>query len=266
MKIINYLLYPHYISTFGIFGAIAGAVVGGLFAKKAADKAADATEDANQAQIASAKEQMEFQERMSNTAHQRQIEDLRKAGLNPILSAKYGGASTPSGAQANIQSAAPVWQSYGQQMSSIASNAGIQFSAQAIQQKQTDANVEQIAQNINNLKASESLTNIQKLKVGAEINSIQEQAKYLAEQTKGLSYKNALAFILKEYYQNNSMDLVAKDMGITTVKYIELLESYFKDITGLQWKDLGTDKYWEKINPIPNDWKIKRNPFGESQQ
>ena len=58
------------------------------------------------------KETKKFATKMSGTAHQRQMADLKKAGINPILAGRLGGASTPSYQAGNIGSAAV--QGYGQ--------------------------------------------------------------------------------------------------------------------------------------------------------
>lgn len=78
----------------GAIGNVLGSVIGG-------NSAADAQAEANRANAEQAALNRDFQSKMSSTAHQREVEDLRKAGLNPILSA-HGGASTPSGSMATM--------------------------------------------------------------------------------------------------------------------------------------------------------------------
>jgi hypothetical protein len=63
-------------------------------------------QDTNSANRELAAENTAFQERMSNTAYQRQVKDLEASGLNPMLAyVKGGGASTPSGTVLPMQNA-----------------------------------------------------------------------------------------------------------------------------------------------------------------
>lgn len=75
---------------------IGAALIGGWFSSRG-------QQSANEANLQIARDQMAFQERMSNTSYQRARADMEAAGFNPMLAYSQGGASAPAGASATMQ-------------------------------------------------------------------------------------------------------------------------------------------------------------------
>lgn len=93
--------------------SMAAPLIGGLFG-------ASGQRSANKTNLEIANAQMAFQREQSATAHQREVADLIKAGLNPVLSTAHQGAVSGSGATTRVENTSSAGVSSAMQAQQIA--------------------------------------------------------------------------------------------------------------------------------------------------
>lgn len=240
------------------------------FSQQSADKQMDFQREANAKAMAFTydreKSQQNYAERLSSSAHQREIKDLKKAGLNPILSAKYGGSSSPSmspnigqtssGAHATSSGTAGA-SSAG--ASSAGSKANIVDSltpaiSTALQMKTVEANVGNTLAQRKVIKANEenvrANTNLTILRGQTEIQNYDKaQAEVILKQLQGKSEFQRIQ-ILKQ-----TLKISTKTAQVLAAKLpgIQLQETVDTSPIGI----LG--KYLRALNPLTSSAKDLSN-------
>ena len=156
------------------------------------------TQSANEANIAQTQAQMDFQERMSNTSYQRAVKDMQSAGLSPMLAYSQGGASSPQGAAARVESA----------LGNAVNSANTSL--------QSGINYMTGVQNVKNMVAQEANIDASTAKIDAETVNEVLRSKQIPEETKRI--------MLDSYLK----DLQARMTSATMPKHVAEGEFYKK--------------------------------------
>lgn len=207
-----------------ILAAIAPAVIGGI-------ASAWGTHAANQEAKAASQTQMDFQKETLRHQYQWGMEDMKKAGLNPILAYKQGGAGSAGGSSytpQNVGSAAVSG-------ASTAQSSALATRAQDLQ--------------LDNIKADTALKESQdKTQSALQIQAMAQAGQ--AQASSALMHQQTLNAVHDEMAAWANSQIRLKDLDVATAKALQAKadERLFETELGKMIRNIGTSA--RELNPF----------------
>lgn len=246
---------------------VLGGILGAFGQGQANQANASMAREAANFNLYSMMENQRFQERMSNTAYQRSMMDMRNAGLNPILAYSQGGATTPGGMGASMQAATMqnTMDELGEGVSSAAQSAKDWETKDLVkdQAKNTQSQTELNKATEALAKQNEAVSAEQVKKVQEETENVRLQRPLIGAQTMSAAASAAAAAANSRYTNVQTDDFIKRGdstLGRNVGSLVRMTNTASK-VAGEVTRDSGHSAKSNSENPsVLPSWLSSDNP------
>ncbi|AXH75521.1 MAG: DNA pilot protein [Microviridae sp.] len=238
-----------------MIGAAVMAGAAALGSYMSSRSSAKGQEKANEQNMEIAQKQMDFQREMSNTAHQREVADMRAAGLNPILSATGGpGASSPPGASAEMKDAKTPGVNSALKAIDTMANAFLarELTEKAKQDTDTSLSQQDLNRTNSTLSAAQRGKTIREQDLVEANTSTAKAAKFNIEEDTNVK-KSLQNLQQSEIDKNNNFSNLLKEQGVT-----EGFRARLTSLNGAQAAEL--------LKGLKTEGEISETAYGKAMQ